>query len=154
MRFVRRLLFVVAAVGAVFVVGMRTKTPIVVNTVRRLGRATRPLALKTAGTERTATSVIRHVGRTSGRTYDTPVVTAATDDGFVIALPYGPNTDWVKNVLARGSAFIVDRGTIYAVERPEVIPLAEVERYFSPTDQRAHRVFGVTEVLRLHSAQV
>jgi hypothetical protein len=30
-----------------------------------------------------------------------------TGDGFVIGLPYGPNTDWLKNVLAAVAAFRV-----------------------------------------------
>ena len=56
----------------------------------------------------------------------------AIDDGFVIALPYGPNTDWLKNVLASGSATIVNEGNTYDVDRPEVVPMAEAGRYFSP----------------------
>jgi hypothetical protein len=67
----------------------------------------------------------------------------------VIALPYGPNTDWLRNVLASGSATIVDEGTTYDVDRPEVVALAVEERSFSPADQRAHRLFGVEQCLRV-----
>ena len=109
----------------------------------------RPLALKSAGTPGAYASVIRHVGRTTGRAYETPVGAVAIDDGFVIALPYGPNTDWLKNVLASGSATIVDEGSTYDVDRPEVLPMAEADRYFSPQDRRAHGVFGVDQCLRV-----
>ena len=66
----------------------------------------------------------------------------AIDDGFVIALPYGPNTDWLKNVLASGSATIVDEGNTYDVDRPEVVPMAEADRYFSPGSACPWRVPG------------
>ena len=33
-----------------------------------------------------------------------------TDDGFVIGLPNGTTTDWVKNLLADGTATIVNVG--------------------------------------------
>jgi deazaflavin-dependent oxidoreductase (nitroreductase family) len=142
-------LLALVATGVVFVVGMRTKSPVVLDTVRRTSRAMKPLALKSAGTPGAYASVIRHVGRTTGRAYETPVGAVAIDDGFVIALPYGPNTDWLKNVLASGSAIIVDEGSTYDVDRPELVPMAAAGRYFSPQDQRAHRMFGVDQCLRV-----
>ena len=69
----------------------------------------RPLAMKSSGTPGGNASVVRHVGRKTGRPFETPVKAVATDDGFVIALPYGRNTDWLKNVLASGSATILRR---------------------------------------------
>jgi deazaflavin-dependent oxidoreductase (nitroreductase family) len=148
-RFIGGMLLVLVATGIVFVAGMRTKSPLVLDTVRRTSRAMRPLALKSAGTPGAYASVIRHVGRTTGRAYETPVGAVAIDDGFVIALPYGPNTDWLKNVVASGSATIVDEGSTYDVDRPEVLPMAEAHRHFSPQDRRAHGVFGVDQCLRI-----
>ena len=87
------LLFVIGVIGIVFLAGMRTKSPLVLNAVRRSSRATKRFVLKSSGTPGGIASVIRHVGRTTGRPYETPVQAVATDDGFVIALPYGPNTD-------------------------------------------------------------
>jgi deazaflavin-dependent oxidoreductase (nitroreductase family) len=148
-RIVAGVLVTLVATGIVFVVGMRTKSPLVLDTVRRTSRTMKPLALKSAGTPGAYASVIRHVGRTTGRAYETPVGAVATDDGFVIAMPYGPNTDWLKNVLASGSAAIVDEGSTYDVDRPEVVPMAVAGRYFSSQDQRAHTVFGVDQCLRV-----
>jgi hypothetical protein len=71
------------------------------------------------------------------------------DDAFVIALPYGLSADWLKNLLARGSATIVHDGSTYDVDRPEVLALSAVEHAFSPADQRAHRLFGVDQCLRV-----
>ena len=143
------LLLALVAIAIVFVTGMRTKSPRVLDAVRKTGRAMKPLALKSAGTPGAYASVIRHVGRTTGRAYETPVGAVATDDGFVIALPYGLNTDWLKNVLASGSATIVDEGNTYEVDQPRVVPIAAAEAYFSPQDQRAHRMFAVDRCLRV-----
>lgn len=150
-RFIRRLicrvLLVVAATGTVFVVGMRRKWPAVLNPVRKLGRASRPFALKKSGSPGAKASVIRHIGRISGRAHETPVDAVGTDDGFVIALPYGPNTDWLKNVLASGSATIVHDGATHPVDRPGVVPTSVAAPLFSASDQRTHRLFGVAECL-------
>ena len=148
-KFVGGLVLALVALGVVFVVGMRTKSPPVLNTVRRLGRATKGLVLSSAGTAGNSVSVVHHVGRTTGQAYETPIGAVPTDDGFVIALPYGPNTDWLKNVLASGKATIVHDGASHAVDRPEVVAIADVTQMFSPNDQRAHRWFGVEDCLRV-----
>jgi deazaflavin-dependent oxidoreductase (nitroreductase family) len=120
------------------------------NALRLFTRATRPLALRSAGKEGSNTSVVRHVGRRSGRTYQTPVTAARHDDTFLIALPYGKRTDWLKNVLAKGSATIVANGNAYQVDRPEVLPMAQATTYFPPREQRMHRQFHVNTALRVH----
>jgi deazaflavin-dependent oxidoreductase (nitroreductase family) len=148
-RIVLAVFVALGAVGTVFVLGMRAKSPAVLDAVRRTGRSMRPLALRTAGGTGSPTSVVRHVGRSSGREYDTPVGAVATDDGFVIALPYGTNTDWLRNVLAQGSATIVHDGAEHAVHSPRVVPLMRLGGHFSATDQRMHRIFGVEECLQV-----
>src|SRR6266581_4549291 len=95
------------------------------NALRLFTRAMRPLALRSAGKKGSNTSVVRHVGRRSGKTYQTPVIAVQHDDSFLIALPYGKRTDWLKNILDRGSATIVTNGHTFEVDRPEVIPMAE-----------------------------
>jgi deazaflavin-dependent oxidoreductase (nitroreductase family) len=94
--------------------------------------------------------VVRHVGRRSGRTYETPVVAVEHQDSFLIALPYGERTDWLKNVLAQGSATLVTKGHAYEVGQPEVIPMAEATTYFRPREQSFQRRFGVESALEVH----
>ena len=118
--------------------------------LRRLTQVTRPLAMRSAGTEKSSTSIVRHVGRRSGRTYETPVVAVEHDDVFLIALPYGQSTDWMKNVVANGEASVVNHGRTYRVDQPRVIPMAEATRYFGPKEQKLHRRFGVATCLRVH----
>lgn len=118
--------------------------------LRRLTQLTRPLAMRSAGRERSETSVVRHVGRRSGRTFATPVVAVEHDEEFFIALPYGDRTDWMKNVVAEGEASLVNRGRTYRVDRPQVIPMVEATGYFGPKEQRLHRRFAVATCLRVH----
>ena len=118
--------------------------------MRRLTRITRPIALKSAGRTGSNTSVIHHVGRRSGRAFDTPVVAVEHADCFFVALPYGERTDWLHNVLTDGKAQITTAGKRYPVDRPEVIPIAEATRYFRPKEQRLQRRFKVESALRIH----
>jgi len=148
------LLIVVMAIGIVFFVGMRTKSPLVQNTVRRFNRAFgNPHQMKTAGTPGASASVIRHVGRKTGRPYETPIVSFATPDGFVIALPYGQGTDWIKNVLATGSATIVNEGETWLVDRPELVPTSVAAPYLPAKEQRGLRRFAVDSCLQVHRVE-
>ncbi|MGZ6777556.1 MAG: nitroreductase family deazaflavin-dependent oxidoreductase [Mycobacterium sp.] len=132
------------------VAGMRWKLPPVLNAVRRMNRSlTNPRVMRSAGTAGTQTSVVRHVGRSSGSTYETPVDAIATDDGFLIALPYGTEADWVRNVLAAGAATIVSQGESIGVDSPIIAATADVAEQLPPRTLRTLRLFGVTECLHL-----
>lgn len=136
-----------------FVMSFRTKNRLVLTAVRRTGRRfTNPRVLRTAGRAGSKTSVVHHVGRTRGTSYRTPVVTALTADGFVIALPYGPRADWVRNVLAAGGASIERDGETVRVEAPRLVTRAEGNPYFAPKDQRTHRRFGIDDFLVVQQA--
>jgi deazaflavin-dependent oxidoreductase (nitroreductase family) len=117
--------------------------------LRRVTRVTRPLALRSAGKAGSNTSVVHHLGRRSGRTYETPVVAVQHEDCFLVALPYGERTDWLHNVIAAGKAEITIGGERYPVDRPEVIPISEATPYFRPKEQRLQRRFGVGSALRM-----
>jgi deazaflavin-dependent oxidoreductase (nitroreductase family) len=135
---------------SVLVAGMRWKLSPVLDTVRRMNRTlTNPRVMRTAGSAGTQTSVIRHAGRTSGRTYETPVDIIRTGDGFLIALPYGTRADWVRNAIAAGSATIVSQGESIDVDAPIIAATAEVEGQIPAKTLRTLRLFGVTECLQL-----
>lgn len=55
-------------------------------------------------------AIVSHAGRRSGRVYHVPVNAFRTGDGYIIALTYGAESDWVKNVLAAGSCELRTRG--------------------------------------------
>ena len=62
-----------------------------------------------------------HKGRRSGKEFRTPLSVFRTEDGFAVALTYGPGADWVKNVLAAGGAEVVTRRRKYRVVEPRLV---------------------------------
>ncbi|MFP4512159.1 MAG: nitroreductase family deazaflavin-dependent oxidoreductase [Acidimicrobiales bacterium] len=149
-RVVAGLAAVSATVGVVFLLGMRANAPAVVDRVRRFNRAfTNPRVLRTAGAPSASASLIRHVGRSTGRSYETPIGAIPTDDGFVVALPYGSRADWLKNVLAGGSATIVHEGTTYRVDAPVVVRTADLASQLPAGEAALLRLFNVDQCLRL-----
>jgi deazaflavin-dependent oxidoreductase (nitroreductase family) len=65
-------------------------------------------------------AMIVHTGRKSGKTYRTPVSMFRTESGYRIALTYGPQSDWVRNVVAAGGCDAVVRGTVLHLTDPVV----------------------------------
>lgn len=133
----------------VFTAGMRSENPVLRDRIRMFNRSVVNPRQRDAGTPGAYASLIQHSGRSTGASYTTPVVAEETEDGFVIALPYGARADWVKNVVAAGSSTIVHEGRTHHLVEPELVPIAHADAYFSPGDRRAHRIFGTTECLRL-----
>ncbi|MEZ5114999.1 MAG: nitroreductase family deazaflavin-dependent oxidoreductase [Candidatus Nanopelagicales bacterium] len=151
LRLLALLALVVATLGLVWLLGMRRKDSAVVALQRRVNRAViNPRQRAIAGRPGSDAALLHHVGRTSGRAYATPVGAEPTTDGFSIALVYGPRSDWLRNVLAAGSARIDHDGRTYAVDRPEVVAFADAEADFPPKTVPALRMIGVQQVLRLH----
>ncbi len=48
--------------------------------------------------------VLTHVGRSSGKTYRTPLDAHLIEGGYIFIVMYGSDSDWVQNVLAAGAA--------------------------------------------------
>jgi deazaflavin-dependent oxidoreductase (nitroreductase family) len=65
--------------------------------------------------------VLRHSGRKSGREFSTPLAFIATPGAFFIGLPWGRNTDWVRNVRAAGRCTVRLRGHEYECTQPEFV---------------------------------
>lgn len=77
------------------------------------------VTLKFAGSAYSPISIIRHLGRRSGTSYETPVIVEPLGDTFLFALPYGSKVDWYRNVLAAGRGTVIWHGKEYVVESPE-----------------------------------
>ena len=67
-----------------------------------LNRTLNPLTLRAARSGRGPFSLIEHVGRRSGRTFEAPLILARVPEGFVSELTYGPQVNWYRNVVAGG----------------------------------------------------
>ena len=77
-------------------------------------------------------ALVRHVGRRSGRQYETPVILARVPEGFVAELTYGPDVDWYKNVTAAGRCTVLHHGREYAVEAITEYPAEQGIAAFPP----------------------
>lgn len=65
--------------------------------------------------------ILTHVGRKSGKVYRTPVNVFRAPNGFIIALTYSSQSEWVKNVLAAGGCELKTRGKKYQLSAPNVV---------------------------------
>ena len=113
-------------------------------------RVLNPLVLRVAGRQHSADyATLHHVGRRSGRAYSTPVVAHLIAGGFLIALPYGVDTDWCRNLQAAGHGTLQRQGRTYSVGEPEVIDAATAYSLLPPRVQRALRPFKIQHFLKL-----
>jgi len=92
--------------------------------------------------------VIVHHGRRSGRCYQTPVNVFSAGDGYVIALTYGPDTDWVKNVLAAGSCELRTRGQTISLGTPRLFH-DQSRSNTCPVERQVLRILNVADFLSL-----
>jgi deazaflavin-dependent oxidoreductase (nitroreductase family) len=100
------------------------KELVIVVLPRRLARFNRVATNRVAG--RVADrlpgfGIVEHTGRRSGRSHRTPVNVFRTGDGYVLALTYGPSTDWVKNVLAGAGCVLHTRGRRIRLTEPRIV---------------------------------
>jgi deazaflavin-dependent oxidoreductase (nitroreductase family) len=66
-------------------------------------------------------AVVMHVGRRSGRVHRTPVNLFRAGDRYVIALTYGADSQWVRNVMAAGGCEVESRGRTIALRDPRLV---------------------------------
>ena len=79
-------------------------------------------------------AVIHHRGRRSGRAYRTPVLAFRSDGAVVVALLYGEQSDWLRNLQAGGGA-VVRGGRTFPVTAVRVIDTgatSELQRLSPP----------------------
>src|ERR1700752_4148459 len=65
--------------------------------------------------------ILTHVGWKSEKVYRTPINVFRASNGIIIALTYGSQSEWVKNVLAAGGCELKTRGKEYRLSTPKVV---------------------------------
>ncbi|MBB2991099.1 deazaflavin-dependent oxidoreductase (nitroreductase family) [Mycolicibacterium iranicum] len=88
---------------------------------------------------------LEHVGRKSGKRYRTPLLVFKTQDGYATLIGYGPQTDWLKNVLAGGPIVLRKRGRNIALVNPKVVSKAEAAALVTPRSRPLFRAFPYDE---------
>ncbi len=90
-------------------------------------------------------AIIGHVGRHSGKPYETVIWVWPTREGFVIALTYGPEVDWYRNMLAAGGGTVFWHRRLFAVGKPEPIDAETALPAFPAPFRLIFRTFGRQE---------
>jgi deazaflavin-dependent oxidoreductase (nitroreductase family) len=98
-------------------------------------------------------AVVHHVGRTSGREYTTPVAAFAGRDPdsaeilAVIPLPWGPRTDWMRNVTGAGSFELTRGSTTFHVDLLRVLSAEEAVTILAPVPRQLLQAVALEECL-------
>lgn len=96
-------------------------------------------------------AVVLHRGRTTGRSYATPVLAFRTPDGLVVAVLYGTVSDWVRNLRAAGGGKIRQKGTTRNYRQPRLVSRDEGLQLVPRVFRGPFRALGVRNLLRLNA---
>jgi deazaflavin-dependent oxidoreductase (nitroreductase family) len=110
--------------------------------------------LKFAGYSRNSFAVVRHVGRRSGKTYETPIMVESRGKDFIIALTYGPHVDWYRNLLAAGQGTLIWQGKTYTIGKPESIDTATALVEFPLFQRTILQLLKVQHFIRVASSVI
>lgn len=118
----------------------------------QLYKRSNAIFLKIAGGPLRAYSLLKHIGRSSGKEYATPLTAYPLGDGFVIALLYGDaaKVSWCRNVMAAGKCIIKTRGQEYLLERPEIISATQALPAYPPLFRWVYKSRDIQQFLWIH----
>jgi len=92
--------------------------------------------------------ILTHVGRKSGNVYRTPVNVFRASNGFIVALTYSSQSEWVKNVLAAGGCELKTCGKKSHLSAPKVVRDPTRRRFPIPV-RLILRLVGADEYMEL-----
>ena len=92
--------------------------------------------------------ILTHLGRKSGKVYRTPINVFRASNGFIIALTYSSQSEWVKNVLAAGGCELRTRGKRYQLSSPQVVD-DPTRRRFPISVRVVLKIVGADEYMEL-----
>ena len=90
------------------------------RSIARMNRRVTNRLLSGLATRLPGFGVVVHTGRQSLRQYRTPVNVFRRGDRYIIALTYGSNSDWVRNVLADGGCTLETQGRTLRLSQPRL----------------------------------
>lgn len=77
------------------------------------------LTSRNAGSAKSHFAILHHVGRRSGKAFQTPIMVSELGEDFVLALTYGPKVDWYRNLQANGQGTLTWHGKNYTIKNLE-----------------------------------
>ncbi len=93
--------------------------------------------------------VLTHVGRSSAKTYRTPLDAHPVDGGYIFIVMYGSDSDWVQNVLAAGAAKLEIGGDEFELVSPRLVSKEDAWQLLSATTKAPPNYLRVTEYLQV-----
>jgi deazaflavin-dependent oxidoreductase (nitroreductase family) len=114
-------------------------------TTRVVNPITRPFAGRLPGF-----GILSYVGRRSGRRYRTPINVFRHGQDYVVALTYGSDVHWVKNVMAAGQCELETMGHRFHLTDPRLF--VDPKQRLMPLPVRLFlRLMRVTEFLSMRA---
>jgi len=93
-------------------------------------------------------ALLFHTGRRSGHAYRTPVNAFRGGNGYRIALTYGADSDWVRNVVAAGGCEIESQRRRIALTQPRIMSDPD-RRWAPPVVRHVLGVIGASQYMQL-----
>lgn len=112
-------------------------------------RVINPLTARIAHSSWGLFCIIYHTGRRSGKPYQTPVIAFPTKDGFIIALTYGPEVDWYRNIRAAGGCRILWHRQIYEIKQIEPLEPKTALTYLPPFFRTVLRLVDLKDYIKM-----
>jgi len=124
--------------------------------IRPMTKILNPLIIKFAGRRHFSMAAqIQHVGRRSGKVYMTPATAHMHGEVILIALTFGNQSDWARNVRAAGGSLVRMNGRTYHATNPQFLSREQagplLKATFSPIQRAGTRMLGVRQFLRLEA---
>jgi deazaflavin-dependent oxidoreductase (nitroreductase family) len=125
--------------------------------IRPMTKILNPLVVKLAGRRHFPWAAqIRHIGRRTGKAYVTPATAHVHGDVIVIALTFGNQSDWSRNVRAAGGCFIGVNGRDYRASNPQLLRREDaadlIRSAFNPLERAGFRLLRIRQFMRLDVA--
>lgn len=119
--------------------------------LRALGPVVNPLLLPLAR-RLPPLAVLHHVGRRTGRRYETPVQAFPTGDGYLIGLVYDSRAEWARNLLRAGGGELTRAGRTYPMIMPTRVTGPDARNRLPRWAAIMMRLVGVDEFVALQLA--
>ncbi len=111
-----------------------------------------PVAIRAARRGSGPFSLVEHVGRRSGTHYETPIIVAPVDAGFVAELTYGPKVAWYQNAQAAGGCVVRYHGRPFVIDGLSELDASAGLRAYGPPRSWVLRLLRRHDFLLLHVA--
>ena len=94
-------------------------------------------------------AILSHTGRKSAKIYRIPILAEPFENGFVIALTYGKEVDWYKNVKAKDGCSLFWKKQDFQLVQPEFVDPEIGVKAFPKLAQKLLKRVGIEYYLKL-----